>query len=186
MQPTHPLADLIMPDGGAGGGGAKSEAKEVAHPREEKEEEAGIPEEESDSHQIDRIEDLIADEEEEVEAISMAVKEVSATVEGAIEVQPAATRKLSAQVESKGAGVVVQKDQEHETLSQVVIGATQNKNHTSVNYEGMSTLSKTPPHNPDKDANSAGGVSSTLVMQHLAASLLLSPMLFDRKKDSRF
>lgn len=50
----------------------------------------------------------------------------------------------------------------------------------------MSTLSKTPPHNPDKDANSAGGVSSNLVMQHLAASLLFSPMLFDRKKDSRF
>lgn len=184
VQPTHPLADLMMTEGG-GGGGAKSEAKEVEQPLAEKEE-AGVAEEESDNHQIDRIEDLIADEEEEVEAITMAEKDGCITVEGAIEVQPAASRKLSAQVESKGAGVVVQKDQEHETLSQVVVGASQNKNHTSVNYEGMSTLSKTPPHNPDKDANSAGGVSSNLVMQHLAASLLFSPMLFDRKKDSRF
>ena len=105
---------------------------------------------------------------------------------GAFEVQPATSRKLSAQVESKSASVVVQKDQEHESLSQVVGGAMQNKNHTSVNYEGMSTLSKTPPHNPDKDENSAGGVSSTLMMQRLAASLLFSTMLFDRKKDSRF
>jgi len=107
-------------------------------------------------------------------------------IEGAIDVQPATSRKLSAQVESKSDSVVVQKDQEHESLSQVVGGAVQNKNYTSGNYEGMSTLSKTPPQNPDKDGNSAGGVSSTLVMQHFAASLLFSPMLFDRKKDSRF
>ena len=59
VQPTHPLADLLMPDGG-GDGGAKSEAKEVEKPREEKEE-AGVAEEESNNHQIDRIEDLIAD-----------------------------------------------------------------------------------------------------------------------------
>jgi len=44
-------------------------------------------------------------------------------VEGAIDVQPATSRKLSAQVESKSASVVVQKDQEHESLSQVVGGA---------------------------------------------------------------
>jgi hypothetical protein len=43
----------------------------------------------------------------------------------------------------------------------------------------MSTLSKTPPHNPDKDAVSADGSSSALVMQQLAASLLFSPMLFN-------
>ncbi len=89
-------------------------------------------------------------------------------------------------MESKSASVVVHKDQEHESLSQLVGGAMLNKNSTSVNYEGMTTLSKTPPHDPDKDANSAGGGSSTLMMQRLAASLLFSPMLFDRKKDSRF
>jgi hypothetical protein len=50
----------------------------------------------------------------------------------------------------------------------------------------MSTLSKTPPHNPIKDGGSASGGSSNIMMQHLAASLLFSPMLFDRKKDSRF
>jgi hypothetical protein len=91
VQPTHPLADLIMPTDGGGGGGAKSEMEQ---PLAEKEE-AGVAEEESDKHQIDRIEDLIADE-EEVDPIPMAVKEVSATVEGAIEVQPTTSRKLSA------------------------------------------------------------------------------------------
>lgn len=53
-----------------GGGGAKSEIKEMDQPRAEKEE-AGMIEEESEMHQIDRIEDLIADEEEEVEAKPM-------------------------------------------------------------------------------------------------------------------
>lgn len=48
-------------------GGAKSEIKEVDQPRTDKEE-AGIIEEENEMLQIDRIEDLIADEEEEVEA----------------------------------------------------------------------------------------------------------------------
>jgi len=57
-----------MPVGG--GGGAKSEIKEVDQPRAEKEE-AGMIEEESEMHQIDRIEDLIADEEEEVEVKQM-------------------------------------------------------------------------------------------------------------------
>ena len=55
-----------------GGGGAKSEIKEVDQPPAEKAE-AAIIEEESEMHQIDRIEDLIADEEEVVEAKTMVV-----------------------------------------------------------------------------------------------------------------
>lgn len=175
-----------MPDGG---GGANSDIKEmIQQPRaEERSEEAELAEEESEKHQIDRIEDLIADEEEkEVLVDTKAILARFATAESAIDVQPAAGRKLSAHVESKSASVVAQKDLGHDSLSQVVGGAVQNKNYTSVNYEGMSTLSKTPPQNPDKDGNSAGGMSNTLVMQHLAASILFSPMLFDRKKDSRF
>ena len=55
-----------------GGGGTKSEIKEVDQPPAEKAE-AAIIEEESEMHQIDRIEDLIADEEEVVEAKTMVV-----------------------------------------------------------------------------------------------------------------
>lgn len=99
------MADLILPAGG--GGGAKSEIKEMDQPPADKNE-VGFVEEESEKHQIDRIEDLIADEEEEVETTKpMLGKEGSINAEGAIDVQPATSRKLSAQVESKSASVVV-------------------------------------------------------------------------------
>ena len=93
-----------MPAGG--GGGAKSEIKEMDQPPADKNE-VGFVEEESEKHQIDRIEDLIADEEEEVEAKPMLDKEGCSNAEGAIDVQPATSRKLSAQVESKSASAVV-------------------------------------------------------------------------------
>jgi hypothetical protein len=50
---------------------------------------------------------LIADEEEEVEAKPILDKEGSINAEDAIDVQPATSRKLSAQVESKSPSAVV-------------------------------------------------------------------------------